>query len=219
MTLPAKRYFVLFLVAAFVTSAAAYDHPLESSAIRDAYFLGTDNRRSVEFLSTYLKKLSVPKSGPYVSEIAVRTPFAQVVANSRDHSIGYSAQQAEQDYRESPSTVQVRVQIFLTPPFAVNNVAQPPAACQGVQRMNSALDCFHDFRFHFFQQNQSKDKSIQPQNSYGVPIYLGDSGALSGGDVWFTFRASQIASAPLHVSVTRSDGQKFSADFDLTTLR
>jgi hypothetical protein len=219
MTLAAKRYSVLFLVAVFVTSAAAYDHPLESLAIRDAYFLGADNYRSVEFLSAYLKKLTVPKSGPYVSELAVRTPFAQVVANSHDHSVGYSAQQAEQDYRENPSTVQVRVQILLAPPFAVSNVAQPPAACQGVQRMNSALDCFHGFRFHFFQQNQNKDKPIQPQSSYGVPIYLGDSGALSGGDVWFRFRASQIASAPLHVSVTRPDGQTFSADFDLTTLR
>lgn len=219
MTLAAKRCAVLFLVAVFAISSAAYDHSLESSAIRDAYFLGADNSRSAEFLSTYLKNLPVPKSGPYVSEMAVRTPFAQVVANSHDHSLGYSAVQAEQDYHEGPNTVQVRVQILLTRPLAVSNVAQPPAACQGVQRMNSALGCFRDFRFHFLQQNQNKDKSIQPQSSYAVPIYLGHSGALSGGDVWFTFRASQIASSPLHVSVTRSDGEKFSADFDLTTLR
>ena len=166
----------------------------------------------------YLKKLTVPKSGLYVSEMAVRTPFAQVVANSHDHSVGYSAQRAEQDYGESPSTVQVRVQIILTPPLAVSNIAQPPAACQGVQRMNSALDCFHDFRFRFFAQKTRT--SLQPRSSYGVPIYSGGDGSvLIGGDVWFKFRASQIASAPLHVSVTRPDGQTFSADFDLTTLR
>ena len=204
-----KRYSLLSLIAAF-----AYDHPLESSAIRDAYFLGTDNYGSVEFLSTYLKKLPVPKSGPYVSEMAVRTPFAQVVANSHEHSVGYSAIQAEQDYRKSPSTVQVRIQI-LTGNYAVGLPLQPAPDCQGVQRMNSALGCFHDFHFRFAQ-----GKQLQPQSSYGVPIYSGGDGSvLTGGDVWFTFRASEIASTPLHVTVTTPDGRKFSTDFDLTTLR
>jgi hypothetical protein len=220
MTLAAKRYSVPLLFAVFVTSAAAYDHPLESLAIRDAYFLGADNHQSAEFLSHYVKTLASTKSGPYVSQIEVRTPFAQAVEISREHTVGYSAQQAEEDYRKNAGTVQVRVQILIGSPFGVSNVVRQPAACQGVNRMNSALNCFHDFRFHFNQQNQEKDKSIRPQSSYGVPIYTrGDGSVLSGGDVWFTFRASQIDSAPFHVSVTRPDGQKFSADFDLTTLR
>ena len=223
MTLAAKRYSVLFLVAVFVTSAAAYDHPLESSAIRDAYFIGDDNYQSVQFLSAYVKALPAAKSGPYVAQIEVRTPFAQVVQSAREHSVGYSAQQAEQDYLQNQNRVQVRVQILFAPAFGVSNIVQPPAACQGVNRMNSALDCFHGFRFRFSQSSQDKAKSIQPRETYGVPIYSGGgdySGAsFNGGDVWFTFRASQIASASLHVSVTRPDGQKFSADFDLSTLR
>jgi hypothetical protein len=219
MTPAAKRCPLLFLIAVFITSAAAYDHPLESSAIRDAYFLGADNHQSVQFLSAYVKALPAAKSAPYVTQIEVRTPFAQVVQSAREHSVGYSAQQAEQDYLQNQNRVQVRVQFLFAPAFGVSNIVQPPAACQGVQRMNSALDCFHDFRFRF-QQNQNKGKFIQPQNSYVVPIYTGGDGSVfSGGDIWFTFRASQIASAPLHVSVTRPDGQKFSADFDLTTLR
>ena len=213
MTRAFKRYSLLFLIAAFVTSAGAYDHPLESSAIRDAYFLGADNYRSVEFLSTYLKKLPVPESGPYASEMAVRTPFAQVVANSRDHSVGYSAQQAEQDYRKTPSTVQVRIQI-LTGNYEANAPLQPVPDCQGLQRMNSALGCFHDFGFRFAQ-----DKQLQPQSSYGMPIYGADGSVLIGGDLWFTFRASEIASAPLHVTVTTPDGRKVSTDFDLAALR
>ena len=223
MTLAAKRYSVLFLVAVFVTSAAAYDHPLQSSAIRDAYFLGADNHQSAKFLSAYVKALPAAKSAPYVTQIEVRTPFAQVVQSAREHSVGYSAQQAEQDYLQNQNRVQVRVQILFAPAFAVSNIVQPPAACQGIQRMNSALDCFHGFRFRFSQSSQDQAKSIHPRETYGVPIYSGggdSSGAsFNGGDVWFTFRASQIASAPLHVSVTRPDGQKFSADFDLTKLR
>src|ERR1700722_4025249 len=109
MTLAAKRYSVLFLVAVFVTSAAAYDHPLESSAIRDAYFIGDDNHQSVQFLSAYVKALPAAKSGPYVAQIEVRTPYAQVVEISREHTVGYSAEQAEEDYRKNAGTVQVRV--------------------------------------------------------------------------------------------------------------
>jgi hypothetical protein len=213
MTPTFKLYSLFFLIVAFAAGTEAYDHPLESSAIRDAYFLGTDNYRSVEFLSTYLKKLPVPESGPYVSEMAVRTPFAQVVANSRDHSVGYSAQQAEQDYRKSPSAVQVRIQI-LTGNYEASSPLQPTPDCQGVQRMNSALGCFHDFRFRFAQ-----DKQLLPQSSYGVPIYGADGSVLIGGDVWFTFRTAEIASAPLRVTVTTPDGRKVSTDFDLTALR
>jgi len=222
MTPAAKRYPLLFLIAVVVTSAAAYDHPLESSAIRDAYFLGADNHQSVQFFSAYVKALPATKSAPYVTQIEVRTPFGQVVQSAREHSVGYSAEQAEQDYLQNQNRVQVRVQILFAPAFAGSNIVQPPAACQGVNRMNSALDCFHGFGFRFSQSSQDKAKSIQPRETYGVPIYCdgGGSGAgFNGGDIWFTFRASQIASAPLHVSVTRPDGEEFSADFDLATLR
>ena len=220
MSFAAKRYSAPFLVAVFAISAAAYDHPLESSSIRDAYFLGADNHESAEFLSRYVKTLAATQSGPYISQIEVRTPFAEVVDTSRERTVGYSALQAEEDYHKNAGTVQVRVQILVGSPLGVSNVAQQPAACQGVNRMNSALDCFHDFRFHFSQQNQEKDKPVHPQSSYGVPIYaIGDGSIFTGGDVWFTFRASQIDSAPLHVSATRRDGQKFSADFDLASLR
>jgi hypothetical protein len=159
-----KRYCLLLLTAVFVTSAAAYDHPLESSAIRDAYFLGADNFRSVEFLSTYLKKLPVPRSGAYVSEVAVRTPFAQVVANSHDHSVGYSAQQAELDYRKTPGTVQVRIQILIGN-YASGSPLQPAPDCQGVQRMNSALGCFHDFRFRFAQVRSFSRRALTAYRS------------------------------------------------------
>lgn len=219
MTLASRKTLLLLLLlvptAVFVARAAAYDHPLESSAIRDAYFIGADNQQSSQFLARYVKTLASAQSGAYVSQVEVRTPFAQVVANSHDHSVGYSAQQAEADYNKNAGMVQVRVQIVSGNPFGLSNIVQQPAACQGVNRMNSALDCFHDFHFRF-----SQSKPLQAQSSYGVPIYaVGDSSVLIGGDVWFTFRASQVTSAPLHVTVTNASGQKASADFDLSTLR
>jgi hypothetical protein len=205
----------LLLVALIAAQAAAYDHPLNSSAIRDAYFLGSDNNQSVRFLAGYKETLPAPKSGPHVAEIEVRTPFAQVVVSSREHSVGYSAQQAEQDYKKNPGTLQVRIQILFTATFAIGSPLNPPPACQGVIRMNSALDCFHDFQFRSRQEKQ-----IEPVSSYGVPIYSGgDSSVLTGGDIWFTFRTDEIASAPLRVAVSTPDGQKISAEFDLAALR
>jgi hypothetical protein len=202
----------MLLISLIAASAAAYEHPLDSSAIRNAYFLGSSNSESVNFLSEYKETLPPPKTGPHIAEMEVRTPFAQVVASSREHSVGYSSMQAEQDYKKDADTLQVRIQIRFTT-FGAPLV--PPPACQGVNRMNSVQDCFHDFEFHF---SQSKD--IQPIRSYGVPIYSGgDAAVLTGGDVWFTFRAAEVASASLPVTVSTPDGQKIAAEFDLTALR
>jgi len=152
----------MLLISLIAASAAAYEHPLDSTAIRNAYFLGSSNSESVNFLSKYKETLPRPKTGPDIAEMEVRTPFAQVVVSSREHSVGYSPMQAGQDYKQDPDTLQVRIQIRFTTfgaPFF------PVPTCQGVQRMNSPKDCFHDFEFRF---SQSKD--IQPIRSYGVPI-------------------------------------------------
>ena len=204
-----RRSLGMLLISLIPASAAAYDHPLDSSAIRNAYFLGSSNSESVKFLSKYKETLSPPKTGPYIAEMEVRTPFAQVVVSSREHSVGYSPMQAEQDYKKDPDTLQVRIQVR----YPVPSPLLPPLACQGVNRMISVQDCFHDFDFRF---SQSKD--LQAIRSYGVPIYPG-KGDLAGGDVWFTLRAAEVASAPLRVTVSTPDGQEVSATFDLGTLR
>lgn len=205
----------MLLISMIAASAAAYEHPLDSSAIRNAYFIGSDNRESVVFLSKYKKVLPPPRTGPYIAEMEVQTPFAQVVESSREHSIGYSPMQAEQDYKKAPGTLQVRIQILFTPSFAIGSPIQPPPACQGVQRMNSVLDCFHDFEFRL-----SQSRAIQPIRSYGVPIYSGgDSAVLTGGDVWFTLRAAEVASAPLRVAVSTPHSREVAATFDLAALR
>lgn len=198
----------MLLISLIAPSAAAYEHPLNPSAIRNAYFLGSSNSESVKFLSKYKETLPLPKTGPHIAEMEVRTPFAQVVVSSREHSVGYSPMHAEQDYKKDPDTLQVRIQILFTT-FGAPLI--PPSACQGANRMTSVQDCFHDFKFRF---SQSKD--LQPIRSYGVPIY---THVLTGGDVWFTFRAAEVASAPLRVTVSTPDGQEVSATFDLATLR
>src|SRR5579863_4234163 len=134
-----KRLGIL-LISFIAISAAGYDHPLDSYSIRDAYFLGTDRERCAQFLTQYVKTFPASNSELHVAQIEVRTPYVQVVVSSREHSVGYSALQAEQDYRKNPDTLQVRVQILFSTGFANRSVALPAPACQGAIRMNSALD-------------------------------------------------------------------------------
>jgi hypothetical protein len=82
--------------------------------------------------------------------------------------------------------------------------------------MDSIEECFHNFRFGF-----SHIKDLKPKSLYGMPIYSGDENGsiLVGADIWFTFSADDIASAPFCVTVSTPDGQMVSAEFDLASLR
>lgn len=113
----------------------------------------------------------------------------------------------------------LRVQILSAATYALGSQGTvpeilAPAACQGVQRMNSVEECFQDFRFVFSQGKDLKQKSL-----YGMPMYRGDPSILIGADIWFAFIADDIASAPFHVTVTTPDGQTVAAEFDLAALR
>ena len=191
---------------------AAYDHPLSDIQVREAYFLGTDSARSAQFLSSYVHPFQPANPGSaYVAQIEVRTPYAQVVIKSRQQ-IGYSAVQAEEDYKQSGDTLQVRVQILY--PATQFRPVQPSPACAGAHRMNDALACFGDFRFRFTQ-----GKPVPPATTYGTPIYsVGDGSIFIGGDVWFIFPAAAVSSAPLRVTVTQSGAQRALATFDLSRL-
>jgi hypothetical protein len=210
-------FWLAVVLLSLAPGVVAYDHPLGSHAIRESYFMGSG--RYAEFLSTYTKNLSAPKTGPDVAQVEVRTPFAQVIVSAHEHSVGYSAQSAAQDYRKNPDTVQVRVEILSTATYAIGSqgtvpeILAPPA-CQGVQRMNSVGECFRDFKFSF-----SQEKEIKPKSSYAVPMYRGEPSILIGADIWFTFSTADIASEPFQVTVSTPDRQMVSAEFDLATLR
>ena len=197
----------------FAIQPVAYDHPLGSHAIREAYFIGSG---SEQLLGPYTQTLPMPKTGPHISQIEVRTPFLQVITISREHSVGYSAQQAAQDYKKNPDTVQVRIRIRATATFAIDSpAAAPQSPCQGVNLMNSVQECFRDFKFRFQQ-----GENIKPKSSCGVPIYSGEESVpLVGADIWFAFSTNDIDSAPFRVTVVTPEGQEVSAEFDLAALR
>ena len=63
--------------------SAAYENPLDPISVREAYFLGQRNDdKLAEFLAQYVKRLPLPKQGPHIAEIELRTPYEQVVLRS-----------------------------------------------------------------------------------------------------------------------------------------
>lgn len=71
----------MFLAVLLIgTPALAFDDPLTSTSIRDAYMLGNrKDFKTAEFFARYKHFLPAPETGPHVAAISVDTPYAQVV--------------------------------------------------------------------------------------------------------------------------------------------
>ncbi len=209
----------LVISLAVAQAGAAYEHPLDSHSIREAYFLGRrHDEKTAAFLAQYVKRPPLPKSGPHVAEIELRTSYEQVVLRAAQTPGSYSAQQAEQDYAAQPNLILVRVRINLTPtyPGYVTNSSRskgPPQA--------RPADFWRDFKIRVLH-----GEAIAPKNTTGRPLYTSGlsgpyiaAGALQGAEVLLEFDAGQIASSPIRIEVLTPDGQTVVAVFDLRELR
>src|SRR5712691_9061938 len=93
----------------------AFDTPLSDHAVREAYFLGQRrDEKTAEFLEKYRRHLPVPDSGPWISTVEFFTPYAVAVELSRQRSMGYSAQDAAQDYRKNGDRIRLTIAIEFT---------------------------------------------------------------------------------------------------------
>jgi len=219
---PGVRRNALALAALLFAAQAlfAYELPLSAHSVREAYFLGQRNdQKTAEFFAPYKKPLPLPQSGPHVAEIALLTPYAQVVEISRAHSIGYSAQQAEKDYQGRGDTIRIHVLLNLTPTYSfamARKSAQDAADRQGLELRPD--DFWRDFQFQLHQ----KDSTLMPLDVNGEPVYLhdaGGSGGLAGAQVWLEYDAAEVASEMVEMEVVTPDGQHVTAKFDLEKLR
>ncbi|MBI3670207.1 MAG: hypothetical protein HY237_10555 [Acidobacteria bacterium] len=202
-----------------VQSALPYEHPLDGHTVREAYFLGQrHDEKTAKFLARYLKRPPLPKTGPHVAEIEIRTPYEQVVRRASQAAGSYSAQQAEQDYRAHPDRIVVRVRINLTPTYPA--FIADPSRGKGEVRERPE-DFWRDFSIRLVQGER-----ITPRNASGRPLHTGGLagpnpvvGALEGAEVLLEFDASQIRSEPLKIEVLTPNGQTVEVEFDLKELR
>jgi hypothetical protein len=205
---PTQRFGLsVLLVVAIGLPVFAYEYPLSSTSIRDAYILGNrKDEHTAEFFAQYTHHFPIAKTGLYVDEIGLDTPFSQVVERSGS-AANYHAQEAEEEFIDKPMIFRVHVQIFGTPVFS------PNAAFTYVP------DYWKDFKIQFMQDKEIPSKSVHASLLY-PPTEIGDGITLPiGVRVEFEYDAAQIDDAPATVRVTTLDGQEIESTFDLDRLR
>lgn len=204
---------VLLLVVAISIPALAYQYPLSSTDIRDAYFLGrSKSDSSATFLAQYVRKLDAPPSGPYVSRISIDTPFTLVAAYSAA-AANYDAPTAVQDFQDKPMTVRVEVQIMLTSTY------QPGSSPGTATAAPDYPPFWQDFKIKLIQDKEVEAKSVRGRFIY-PPVY-NSSGPVwpTGAAVDLTYAPETVDSVPTTVRVITPDRQRIEAKFDLSLLR
>lgn len=213
---------VLATLLLFPRSLPFVEFPLSDIAIRDAYFLGERNdQKTSEFLKLYTHTFPLPDKGPYVSEIHLLTPYAQIVSDSSRHSVGYSAQQAAADYHGRGDTLLLQVRIELTPTYTYDDAARTANdTAAELDRQLYPEDFWQGFQFNLSQDGKQFDPravSSDPIESAASPSDRGPT--LRGAIVSLEFEAEAFEPGLVQVEVTAPTRQKVTSKFDLSKLR
>jgi hypothetical protein len=211
------------LAAALLLPApsSALETPLSEEAVREAYFLAQHHDKTLtDFFTKYNKYLPAPESGPQISSVTFLTPFALIVQNVMQRSTGYSVQQAELDHRNQDETIEIVIQIQLTPSYGPLIVR--PAGSGSSSTTGFALRPY-DFWKDFAVQVFNKDKAVRPLSSSGDSVIscAGPSSAcdLSGATLRYEFSAEAFPSETAVIHITPPEGEPRMVEFDLTSFR
>jgi hypothetical protein len=207
------RLFTFLLAGAVALPALAFEYPLSSTSIREAYFISRENQQKREkFFATYTKLLPMPRAGPHIAVIQLETPFVVVVERAAQAISNYHAQDAEQEFLDKPGVFCVRVRIELTEAYGWT-VPSPP----GTIRLRPD-DFWREFKVRLIQKDE-----IPSQSVHGSPIYsLADesgSSQLIGAWMVHDYNAEKVKSALATVGVIPPEGEKVEVTFDLDELR
>jgi hypothetical protein len=169
-----------------IPSASAFQTSLSDEAVREAYFLGQRNdATTTSFFNPYLRLLPKPDKGAFIAEVEVYTPYVQLVETSRRRSMGYSAQQAELDYRHSHHKLYVRVRIDFTPTYGALELYRSSKSGREQSSSDQPLpDFYRDFRVGLSQRSgpdrgpDHEDQWIEPLRILLQPSYVQSSNHL-----------------------------------------
>jgi hypothetical protein len=199
---------VFVLAVMLASSVFAYDYPLSSEAIREAYFIG--NRRdtsTADFIDRYTQHFPVPKTGPYVAMIQLETPYAQIVEHARQ-AINYNAPDAVQEFLGKPGVFRLRVQIYFTPSYTA------VVESKDGKPMVRAHDFWRDFKITLVQGTE-----IHAERVGGHVLYGNGKGRRIGAEVQLDYQGTAIDSGPVKAEVLSPDGDEIETSFDLAMLR
>jgi hypothetical protein len=177
--------------------AFAYDYPLTSSAIRDAYFLGTrQSASSPDFLKQYSRSVADLHQGTCTSEIRIETPFLQIVKYVGSMP-NYSSQDAVKEFYDHP----MPLRIFLN--ICYKREAPPP---------NSVKIKFIQNKKEILPATDVRLAYAEPAGEYGILPPNGEKAKLE-------FEAKKLDSSTLTILIDTPDGQHAESEFDLQSLR
>jgi hypothetical protein len=210
--------FVTFLVSiatllVIALPLFAYQYPLSSTEIRNAYLLGTrKDSVTTDFLAQYRHDLPMPETGPHVADVIVRTPYAQVVELGQSDS-NPDSQQAEIDLATRKFSFLVNVGVDLTDTYPGPSPSDPTG------HRFPAPDFENDFQVQLIQ----RDKNIE---ATGLQVELLYSDAvpnvfqISGAIIELKYDIKEIdPDAEITVKVHTPDDQNVEAIFDLGNLK
>jgi hypothetical protein len=193
---------ILLAAISLAPPVSALDYPMSSTAIRDAYFLGSgDPEKLLLYLDKYAKHYPIAKTAQYIGSVRFETPYyiiAEYVSRASANG-SYHAPDAEQQFLGKSGLCRVRIEIYY------GNATLPGARIQ----TNYAI------------QLTQHDKKIAYTKTWTEGMVSSDDGSVPVGMYVTTeYNADDIdSSAPATVEITQPDGGILTETFDLDSLR
>jgi len=214
----ARSGFVILLstsaiLALIALPALAYQYPLSSSDIRNAYLLGyAKDLNTAGFFTQYVHEFPVPETGPHVAKITLKTPYSQIVELGQS-AMNADVQGAEEEYATKKLPFLVQVGVDLTPTY-------PDSLTWGPTAPGFPLP---DFQRDFPVQLIQKDKKIGERSTQIYLLYSeGDSNTyeVSGAIIEYRYDPDKIdPDDEMTIAVQTPDNQDVETTFDLGHLR
>jgi hypothetical protein len=221
---PAARSGLVVLFATFVIvlmialPALAYQYPLSSIDIRDAFLIGNRNDDlTAALFSKYSRTLPAPATGPYVAQIELDTPYLQIARRAKG-ALNYDSLDAVQEFQDKPMVFRVHVKFYFTSTY----MPVPLTLTEGIPLNTPAYpDFWNDFKVRLIQDNE-----VRPKSSGGAAIFpmwgadgYGPPPAPIGGRIDVDYDPAKIDTADATVEVLTPDGQDIVVPFELSRLQ
>ncbi|HET6930878.1 MAG TPA: hypothetical protein VFI45_11210 [Candidatus Acidoferrum sp.] len=188
---------VFTLSLAVALPARAYDFPLSSNAIRDAYFLGVrQGGLTPPVLAPYSQFVPELHQGSCTSEIRLETPFLQIVSYSSGMP-NYSSQDAVKEFYDKP----MKFRMFLN--ICYMRRAPPP----------------NSVKIKVIQNKKEIVPETDTRLAYAEPVDGLSVLPANGEKVQLEFDAGKIDSATCVIVIDTPNDQHVKVELDLQNLR
>lgn len=195
---------ISLLASMIAQPALAYEYPLSSTAIREAYFLATgDQDKRVMYGEKYIKRYPVPKSGDYVGLIDFETPYMVVAQEIAAKGGNYHAPDAVKDFTGKPEVCRMRVEVY----WGLNSVS----AVTGRPSPDQT-----DYNVRVTQDG----KDIPLKVKWTEPLVVSASASVEVGIAFYQeFDADNVRSGLATVEVSGATRTILTEAFDLDSVR